>query len=101
VLYDSLLLVAAHGFPGAAEVREARAPARSANAEAIGRMVEDEEPEFRAAVIFDAELDRLIAHLGTNPLAEAEVRLVAEAEVRLVAEGVYVSLSQSQPAGLD
>jgi hypothetical protein len=56
-------------------------------------MVEDEEPEFRAAVISDAELDRLIAHLGTNPLAEAEVRLVAE--------GVYVSLSQSQPAGLD
>jgi hypothetical protein len=74
-------------------VREARAPARSANAEAIGRMVEDEEPEFRAAVISDAELDRLIAHLGTNPLAEAEVRLFAE--------GVYVSLSQSQPAGLN
>ena len=59
----------------------------------IGRVVEDEEPEFRAAVISDAELDRLIAHLGTYPLAEAEVRLVAE--------GVYVSLSQSQPAGLD
>src|SRR3954469_11152381 len=35
----------------------------------IRRMVEDEEPEFRAAVISDAELDRLIAHLGTYPLA--------------------------------
>ena len=66
MLYDTLLLVSAHGFSGAAEVREARAPARSANAEAIGRMVEDEEPEFRAAVISDAELDRLIAQIRSR-----------------------------------
>jgi hypothetical protein len=45
-------------------VREARAPARSANAEAIGRMVEDEEPEFRAAVISDAD------SIGSLPILE-------------------------------
>jgi hypothetical protein len=40
-----------------------------------------------------AELDRLIADLGTNPLAKGELRQVGE--------GIYVSLSQSQPGNLD
>ena len=57
-------------------------------------MAEDEKPGFRAtALICDAELDRLIAELRTHPLAEGELRQVKE--------GLYVSLSQSQPEGLE
>jgi hypothetical protein len=56
-------------------------------------MAENEEPEFRAAVISDAELDRFIADLGAHPLALDELRQVAE--------DFYVSLSQSQAAGFD
>jgi hypothetical protein len=59
-------------------------------------MAQDEEPQFSAdltVLISNAELDRLIAELATHPLAEGEARPVAG--------GVYVSLSQSQPAGLD
>src|SRR3954471_16036827 len=41
----------------------------------------------------ECRTDRLIAELATHPLAEGEARPVAG--------GVYVSLSQSQPAGLD
>jgi hypothetical protein len=44
-------------------------------------------------LISNAELDRFIAELRAQPLAEGEVRPVAE--------GVCVSLSQSQPAGFD
>jgi hypothetical protein len=44
-------------------------------------------------MISDAELDRLIAELRTHPLAEGELRQVKE--------GLYVSLSQSQPEGLE
>jgi hypothetical protein len=44
-------------------------------------------------MVSNAELDRLIAELGTHPLAEGELREVKE--------GVYVSLSQSQPEGLE
>jgi hypothetical protein len=40
----------------------------------------------------NAELDRLIAELGTH---------LAEGELREVKEGMYVSLSQSQPDGLE
>jgi hypothetical protein len=46
-----------------------------------------------APIISNAELDRLIADLGTNPLAKGELRQVRQ--------GVYVSLSQSQPENLD
>ena len=60
-------------------------------------MAEDEEPELPpqliAPIISNAELDRLIADLGANPPRGRRIRPVAE--------GVYVSLSQSQPAGLD
>jgi hypothetical protein len=57
------------------------------------RMAEDEETEFPAQliapIISNAELDRLIVDLGTNPLAKGELRQVRQ--------GIYVSLSQSQP----
>ena len=60
-------------------------------------MAEDEEPEIAAQliapIITNAELDQLIADLGTNPLAKGELRQVRQ--------GVYVSLSQSQPENLD
>jgi hypothetical protein len=59
-------------------------------------MAEDQEPELPAqlsALISNAELDRLIADLETNPLAKGELRQVRQ--------GVYVSLSQSQPKNLD
>jgi hypothetical protein len=60
-------------------------------------MAEDEEPELPAQliapIISNAELDQLIADLGTNPLAKGELRQVRQ--------GVYVSLSQSQPENLD
>ena len=59
-------------------------------------MAEDEEPEFSAdltVLISNAKFDRFIAEIRAQPLAEGELRPVAE--------GVYVSLSQSQPAGLD
>jgi hypothetical protein len=60
-------------------------------------MAEDEEPELPpqliAPIISNAELDRLIADLGTNPLAKGELQQVGE--------GIYVSLSQSQPGNLD
>jgi hypothetical protein len=56
-------------------------------------MAEDEEPEIPAQliapIISNAELDRLIADLETNPLAKGELRQVTQ--------GVYVFLSQSQP----
>src|SRR3954469_17213571 len=42
------------------------------------RMAENEEPEFRATVISDAELDRFIADLGAHPLALDELRPGAE-----------------------
>jgi hypothetical protein len=44
-------------------------------------------------MLSNAELDRLIAELRTHPLAEGELRQVKE--------GLYVSLSQSQPEGLE
>ena len=44
-------------------------------------------------MISNAELDRLIAELGTHPLAEGELREVKEA--------VFVSLNQSQPEGIE
>jgi hypothetical protein len=44
-------------------------------------------------MLSNAELDRLIAELRTHPLAEGELREIKE--------GVYVSLSQSQPEGLE
>ena len=44
-------------------------------------------------LISNAELDRFIAEVRVQPLAEGELRPVAE--------GAYVSLSQSQPEGLD
>jgi hypothetical protein len=47
----------------------------------------------RIATIPDAELDRLIAELGKHPLAEGQLREVKEA--------VFVSLSQSQPEGIE
>jgi hypothetical protein len=60
------------------------------------RMAEDEETEFPAQliapIISNAELDRLIVDLGTNPLAKGELRQVRQ--------GVYLSLSQSQPQNL-
>ena len=59
-------------------------------------MAEDEEPEFRAAVIAmfsNADLDRFMAEVGRDPLAEGELRKVKE--------GVFVSLSQSQPEDLE
>jgi hypothetical protein len=59
-------------------------------------MAEDEEPEFSAdltVLISNAELDRFIAEIRAQPLSEGELRPVAE--------GVYVSLSQSKPAGFD
>jgi hypothetical protein len=60
-------------------------------------MAQDEEPELPAQliapIISNAELDQLIAGLGTNPLAERELRQVRQ--------GVYVSLSQSQPENLE
>jgi hypothetical protein len=59
-------------------------------------MAEDEETEFPAQliapIISNAELDRLIVDLGTNPLAKGELRQVRQ--------GVYLSLSQSQPQNL-
>ena len=60
-------------------------------------MAEDEEPELPAQliapIISNAELDQLIADLGTNPLAKGELRQVRQ--------GVYVSLSQSQLENLE
>jgi hypothetical protein len=59
-------------------------------------MAEDEEPELSMqlnALVSNAELDGLIADIGTHPLAKEELREVKE--------GVYVSLSQSQPEGLE
>jgi hypothetical protein len=47
----------------------------------------------RIAMISNAELDRLIAELGRHSLAERELREVKEA--------VFVSLSQSQPEGIE
>ena len=44
-------------------------------------------------MISNPELDRLIAELRTHPLADGELRQVKE--------GVYVSLSQSEPEGLE
>jgi hypothetical protein len=44
-------------------------------------------------MILNAELDRLIAELRTHPLAEGELRKVKEV--------VFVSLSQSQPEGIE
>ena len=46
-----------------------------------------------ASVFWNSELDRLIAELETNPLAEGELREWKE--------GLYVSLNQSQPESLD
>ena len=44
-------------------------------------------------MISNPELDRLIAELGTHPLAEGELRELNQ--------DVYVSLSQSQAEGLE
>jgi hypothetical protein len=44
-------------------------------------------------MLSNAELDRLIAELRTHPLAEGKLREIKE--------GIYVSLSQSQPEGLE
>ena len=52
-------------------------------------MAEDEESglpaQLIAPIVSNAELDRLIADLGTDPLAKGELRQVGE--------GIYVSLS--------
>jgi hypothetical protein len=50
-------------------------------------------PRHQTDLRSNAELDRLIAELRTHPLAEGELRQVKE--------GLYVSLSQSQPEGLE
>ena len=49
-------------------------------------------PRHQTDLRSNAELDRLIAELRTHPLAE---------ELRQVRGGLYVSLSQSQPEGLE
>jgi hypothetical protein len=59
-------------------------------------MVEDEKPRFSAqlnGLLSNAELDGLMAELGTHPLAAGELREVKEA--------VFVSLNQSRPKGME
>jgi hypothetical protein len=61
-------------------------------------MAEDEEPEFSAqliCVVSNAELDRLIAELGTHPLAQWEVRFNPQADGSLVVRCIQVLDSHS------